>query len=173
MNFCYNFIMPFTLLLSCLLIFCLLRIYQLKRALSKQKQKELFSRLSLQLVSDIKKEDYGIYIENQGIYTVTDIEIGDLELWITDSGFTKKVILKFDKIDLLGEKQRLKLNHNVFDRDNNFMPHVADNIITHILNMNFELSISYTAGDNARILAKFIKKKDKFFLEKISEINKK
>lgn len=156
------------------LIFCLflslLRAAQLKRLLVKEIRKRIYPLLSIELIKDATSNNYGLDIKNEGYFPVKNIKISDLKLEINDYGFRQNVVLKFDEIDALREKQKIRLDIHTFDTENNIIPNVGTNLIPHIANINFEVSISYRTIWDTRLLAKFIKKQDKFSLEKITHL---
>ncbi|MDP1853955.1 MAG: hypothetical protein Q8L26_07150 [Candidatus Omnitrophota bacterium] len=156
------------LALSFCLVISLLRAAQLKRSLLKEIRKRLYPLLSLELVKDVTNNNYGLDIKNEGYFPVKNIKVNDLKIAINDCGFRQNVVLRFDEIDELREKQKIRLTIRTFDAENNAIANVETNLIPHIVNINFEVSISYRTIWNTKLLAKFIKKQDKFYLEKIT-----
>lgn len=154
-------------LLLFIILLCIWRIFRLKRLLAQEIQKRLYPQLTLELISDIDTDNYGFYLQNESSSVLRDIKVKDAEVALTDAGFTQILILRFEQVDFLKPKEKIKLTYQVFDRQNTLLPQMSENIIPHLLNTPFQVRINYSTTEGHNLLATFAKKGNRFYLEKI------
>ena len=155
------------IILFIIIIACMLIIRRLKKQLAYEVYQRLHPQLSMELIDYTENEDHGIYIKNESFFLLKDIEVQDINPTLTDSGFTQKLVVKFDQIDFLKPKERIKLICKAFDKQNTFLPNITESIIPHLLNISFPVQIRCSTADGRSFLASFIKKRDKFYEERI------
>jgi hypothetical protein len=155
------------LLLLFILILCLAYIRKLKKQLDFEHYKRVHPQVQFELVTYNENNDHGFYVQNESFFLLKDIMIQDINATLVDSGFNQELTLKFDLIDFLKSKEKTKLSCKVFDKQGRALPDITEKIIPHLLNISFPVIIRYSTIEGRTFLATFMKKRDKFYEEKI------
>ena len=152
-------------LASIILIICILKIRKLKKTIAQEIHSRLLPQLSLELISDVDREKTGFYLENESFFLARDIEVEELKLDVEEYSFKKNIILKFESVDLLKPKERIKLKFRVFDRIQELFTEEPEKIIAHLISTFFKVKINYSNIEAIKFGVVFAKKRDKFYTE--------
>jgi len=155
------------IILLSILILCLVYIRKLKKQLSFEIFRRLYPQLICELITDAENDEQGLYLKNESFFMLKDIKIEDTTIALTDSGFRQELTLRFDQIDFLKSKGRIKVRFKAFDKKNMSLPDITKRIIPHLLSISFPLRIRYANVEGRFFQASFIKKRDKFYSKKI------
>lgn len=154
-------------LLLFIVILCIIRIRKLKKQLAYEIYRRLHPQVLFELITYDEKNDQGFYIQNESFFLLKDILVQDAHPILVDSGFKQELTLKFGPIDFLKSKEKVKLTCRAFDKQNRELPNITEKIIPHLISISFPVIIRYTTIEGRIFLATFMKKKDKFYEEKI------
>ena len=149
-----DWIIIFTL---AILVFCLIRIRRLKKNILDEIHKRLVPELTLELDID----ERGIFIKNQSTMLAKDIKIDNINLTLVDYGFAMEFTLKFEIVEAVAARDRLRLNFDVFKADDLCRPEESRRIIPHLVSAGFKARITYTNLENLRFQSMLIKKAGK------------
>jgi hypothetical protein len=119
------------------------------------------------LISDLDKEKAGFYLANESFFLARDIKVEELKLYIEEYGFRKNIILRFENIDFLKPKERIKLKFQVFDITQELFLGEPEKIIPHLVSIVFKAKILYSNIEAIKFYVLFSKKKEKFYIEKV------
>jgi type IV pilus assembly protein PilA len=157
------------LLISAILamIVCLYKIRNLRQLISEEVKKRIFPRLAMELSVDKDINISGLYLQNESLFPVKDIEIEDVSLELDDYGFMQKFILRFEDIGALRPKARVKLRFKVLNDQKEFLPNVTDSIMPHLISPDFKARVRFSNFENNRFCAVMLKKKDIFYPKEV------
>lgn len=155
---------------SLILLLCLLQIRRLKKTIAQEARRRLLPQLNLELILGTGQQDMGLYLKNENFFLAKDIKIEDVEMALEDSGFKVNVILKFEGIDYLKPQESVRLSLKVFNNKRDFLPEATEKIIPHLVSPSFKVKIYYSNIENLRFLALFLKKREKFSIEKVESL---
>ncbi len=150
-----------------ILVFCILEIRKLKKTIASETQKRLIPQLSLEFNSDIEDKDSGFYLKNESLFLARDITIENTELTLTDFGFKKTFLLKFDDVGLLKAQEKIRLKLQVLDLNKDFLPDVTEKIIPHLISPSFKILLYYSNIENIKFSATFLKINDTFHISSL------
>lgn len=150
-----------------ILVFCILEIKKLKKTITKEAQKRLIPQLDLEFNHNIQEKTAGLHLKNKSFFLARDITIKDTRLDLSDFGFKKTIILRFENVNLLRPEEKIQLNFKVLDINEEPLPDVTEKIIPHLISPSFELRIYYSNVENLNFCAVFLKTKDTFHAESL------
>lgn len=153
-----------------ILVFCILEIRKLKKAIANETQKRLVPQLSLEFNSDIQNKDAGFHIKNESFFLARDISIEDTEVTLHDFGFKKTILLKFENITVLRAEEKIQLKFQVLDIDNQPLPEVTEKVIPHLVSPPFRIRLFYSNIENVKFHVVFLKTKDNLHVESFKVI---
>lgn len=148
-----------------ILVFCILEIRKLKKTIANEAQKRLVPQLSLEFNSEIQDKFAGFHLKNESLFLARDITIEDTELTLSDFGFKKTILLKFDNISLLRAEEKIQLKLQVLDLNRKPLPEVTEKIIPHLISPSFKIRLFYSNVENIKFSAVFLKTEDGFHIE--------
>ena len=150
-----------------ILYFCILEIRKLKRTITREVQKRLIPQFNCELVPDTDAEKAGIYLKNESFFIARGIQFEDIALSLDDLGYRADLILKFEAIDSLKPQEKVKLNFQVLDKKQKFLPDVTERIMPHLIGASFKVMVYYFNIENLKSYAVFSKRAKKISLESI------
>ncbi len=146
-----------------ILVVALLQIRKLKKSLIREIQKRLVPELMLEL--DLKA--IGLFIKNESAMIAKEISIQDVDVDIEDFGFMMSFTLKFDPVDILRPNERIKLNFSAIHRGQEGSVRTPEGILPHLSSASFRIIIDFYNIENLKFHAEFIRKPNKFVLDKL------
>jgi len=149
-----------------ILVIALLQIRKLKKSLVQEVHKRLVPELMLEL--DLK--EIGLFIKNESTMIAKEISIQDVDVDIEDFGYTMYFTLKFDIIEILRPNERIKLNFKAIHRGKEGPVRTPEGIIPHLTSASFRLIIDFYNIENLKFRAEFIRKLNKFVLDKLDAV---
>ncbi|MFH1621889.1 MAG: hypothetical protein ABIA97_02065 [Candidatus Omnitrophota bacterium] len=155
-----------------ILILCILRIRKLKKELVHEVYLRLHPQIQLELITESEEIAQGFYIQNDSFFLLKDIKIQEFVAVITDAGFRQELIFKFDQIDFLKAKEKAMVKFEVHDKKGISLPHITEKVIPHLLNILFPVKVYYSTIEGRTFLASLLKKRNKFYIEKIEVLQK-
>lgn len=155
------------LFLLIILIMCILRIRKLRKELAHEIYLRLHPQIQIELITESEEIAQGFYLQNDSFFLLKDIKVQEFVAIITDAGFRQELTLKFDQIDFLKAKEKTIINFKAHDKNGLFLPQVTEKVIPHLLNIAFPMKVYYSTIEGRTFSASFLKKRDKFYIEKI------
>ena len=160
----YDWLVVFTLLI---LVWCIAEIRKLKNSIAQEIHRRILPQLALELTSDVDPQDMGFYLKNESFFIARGIQFEDIALSLDDLGYRADLILKFEAIDSLKPQEKVKLNFQVLDRKQKFLPDVTERIMPHLIGASFKVKVYYFNIENLKSYAVFSKRAKKISLESI------
>jgi len=152
---------------SIILVGCIRQIRKLKRSIAQEIHRRLLPQLSLEFISDKDNPQAGLHLKNESFFLAKEIRIEDVDLSLEDFGLKIEYILRFEPVDFLKPQERVKLKFGVFDRSGQPLAEITEKIIPHLVRASFRIVVRYSNIENLKFRVVFLKKRDKFFAERV------
>ena len=146
-----------------ILVSSIIQIRKLKKTLVQ----EVHRRLVPELAFDLDLEEVGLFIKNESCLIAKDVQVEDLKIDLEDYGFVMHFILKFEQIETLRPKERVKLKFKIFREDGDVPSGDTEGIIPHLVNASFRIKVHYANIENLNFGAEYLRKANSFSLEKL------
>ena len=156
---CLQFII---LVLVFMLGLCIVKIYQLKKALIK----EIHKRTVPSLMFESDQGDFSLYLKNDGACGIMDIKIEDIFLKV-DVGFQKTLKVSYDRIEFLNPDKLVRLKPRIFDKEQELPGYLSDQMGSQIASASFAITIKCKNMENIEFQIIIVKEKDCFILKEI------
>ncbi len=127
------------------LIFCIFKIFWLRRCMRKEMHKRLIPLLNL----EINREELALYLKNESFCMAKNIRIDNVKVSLKYD-YAKTLLVQFQDIDSLNPAQKEKLKYRVFDGPRELHGVIADNLVAHLLNASFQTRITCYNIENMR-----------------------
>jgi hypothetical protein len=145
-----------------ILLLCIQEINRLKKTIAEGLKKRLLAQLAIA----IDDKAFCFYITNESFFLAQNISIEETLVNLDDFGFNVGVLLVFEPIEVLKPHEKKQLAFKVLDKNRFPLPELTDKIIPHLLGITFPLKASFTNIEGMKFSVLFIKKREKFFVEK-------
>lgn len=142
------------------------KIRELEEKLAEEKKKRSFPLLEF----DVDKNELEAYLFNNSYCYAKEITILDLNI-VVRMGFDKKLILKFDPINLLKPNQKVKLHFRVFDREYDITTGSSKSLLLQLTNQDFEMNLAFQNMEGQRFESSIIYDKENFILKEIKPLD--
>ncbi len=153
-----------------ILVFCILEIKKLKKTITQEAQKRLIPQLNLEFNPDIQDKTAGFHLKNENLFLARNITIKDTTLDLSDFGFKKTIILRFENINILRPEEQIQLKFEVLDINEEPLPEVTEKIIPHLVSPSFKITVYYFNVENLKFCVVFLKTKEVFHTESLEII---
>ncbi|MEW6100717.1 MAG: hypothetical protein AB1481_00265 [Candidatus Omnitrophota bacterium] len=150
-----------------ILVICLRQIRKLKKTLAAEIQKRLLPLLSPEIVISKDWKENGLYLKNDSYFIAQHIKIEDVTVVIDDYGFKMTHIIKFGEVDYLKPNESKRLDFKIFNKEGDFQANVTESAVPHLVSPAFSLKVSYANIEGVRFFVTYLKKREKFLIQKI------
>jgi len=167
MSYDLNFLIRDVLIgvLAGLLVWAIFKIKQIKRLLAEEKRKRLFPLLMLEVDTD----EVAAYLMNDSYCYAKNVKIDDLNITV-DYGFKKRLLLKFEPIDMIKPGQKMPLNYRVWDGAYDITSTDSRNLVYHFSDSNIEMHISYSNMEHAKFSTTISRDKDQYIVKEVKPL---
>ena len=111
---------------------------KLIRKLRKKVAQEIHRWLIPELMLELDLVDVGLFLKNEGCLLARDLNIEYVNLPLEDYGFKIDLVLKFEKIEALKPKERIRLKFKAFRKEEECSPQETIKIVPHFAATSFK-----------------------------------
>ncbi|MFH1201995.1 MAG: hypothetical protein V1674_03795 [Candidatus Omnitrophota bacterium] len=146
-----------------ILIWCIFEIKRLKKTVAQEVRSRLIPQLNLEIDTNSRQ----LILKNESFFLAKDIRIEALEIILEDYGFKKHIGLRFNNIDALRPKEKIKLEFKAFDANQELPQSLVEKMILHLMGADFKVKIYYSNIENTKFCIGLVKKRDRMHIEGI------
>lgn len=153
-------------MLAVILLNAIGKIKKLRALLEEEHKKRTFPLL----VFRVDREAIKAYLKNESYCYAKEITIDDLELTV-EYGFKKKLLLRFDRINMLKPNQEIKLSFRVFDNEFDVTSQSPDSLVLQFHDNPFTMHLTYANLEDEKFRSTIVWDSGEYAVKEVRPLN--
>ena len=143
------------------------KIKTLRKLIEEERKKRTFPMLIFRVDADELKT----YLKNESYCYAKHIVIEDLDLTV-EYGFKKRLLLRFDPINMLKPNQELPLSYHVFDNDFDVTSQSPNSLVLQFNDNPFTMNLNFANLENEKFRSTVVWQENAYVIKEVQPLEK-